>query len=432
MAVNYTKIEWVNRVIQKIHNYTETTNQDGSVTHTPAPGTIIQAGTPRSAENMAHMDQGIKDCADAINALEGTVNSHGQTLSNHDTRIGNSENAIAAIRLKNTEQDGSINSLSLGLQNLSLAEQQLEQQVTNHKNQKNNPHEVTASQVGLGNVPNVGTNDQTPTYTRAGTLANLTSGEKMSTAFGKIAKAVYDLIAHLANKNNPHEVTKNQVGLGNVPNVTTNNQAPTYTMAGTLADLASGETLSVAFGKIAKAVNTLISHLENKENPHEVDLFQAAEQVFENAWGQPDAVGTYIGNGSNAATLDVNGSSVRGQPILLGFAPAKVVIFILNEEITIGHDETAMLNNQAIDMIMGGKYRFAVFGPMLNYYHKACGSEYRTKAPQDVLSRNHGGAVVYQNSFIVQSYNNEDTETSSGCPKANIKGQSYRYMAWRQ
>ncbi len=39
--------------------------------------------------------------------------------------------------------------------------------------------------------------------------------------------------------------------------------APTYTIATTLADLVSGEDYKVAFGKIAKAVNILISHLND-------------------------------------------------------------------------------------------------------------------------------------------------------------------------
>ncbi len=144
----------------------------------------------------------------------------------------------------------------------------------NHTANKENPHAVTKSQVGLGNVPNVSTNNQTPTYTVASSLTALTSGEVLSTAFGKIAKAVSTLISHVANKENPHSVTKEQVGLGNVPNVTTNNQTPTYTAATTLATLASGETLNTAFGKIAKAVSELINHLKNTSNPHAVTKSQ--------------------------------------------------------------------------------------------------------------------------------------------------------------
>lgn len=55
-------------------------------------------------------------------------------------------------------------------------------------------------------------NEQTPNYAEATTLETLTSGEKISLAFGKIKKAITDLISHLANKSNPHEVTLDQVG----------------------------------------------------------------------------------------------------------------------------------------------------------------------------------------------------------------------------
>lgn len=81
-----------------------------------------------------------------------------------------------------------------------------------HTGDNNNPHKVTAAQVGLGNVPNVQTNDQTPTYTTPATTAALSSGEKLSTAMGKIARAVVTLISHLADRSNPHKVTAAQTG----------------------------------------------------------------------------------------------------------------------------------------------------------------------------------------------------------------------------
>ena len=87
-----------------------------------------------------------------------------------------------------------------------------------HTGNKSNPHSVTKSQVGLGSVPNVATNDQTPTYSDTTTLVTLSSGEKISIAFAKIKLAITTLINHLANKSNPHGVTKSQVGLGYVEN----------------------------------------------------------------------------------------------------------------------------------------------------------------------------------------------------------------------
>ena len=188
---------------------------------------------------------------------------------------------------------------------------------------------LSKSDVGLGNVPNVTTNDQTPTYTQSSSLINLVSGEKISISLGKVMKAIADLISHLANKSNPHgvtasqvglgnvdntsdmdkpvstaqalaiqqasqsgseiqqnlnthlanksnphDVTASQVGLGNVPNVATNDQTPTYTQATSLSTLTSGEKLSVSMGKIMKAITDLISHLANKSNPHDVTASQ--------------------------------------------------------------------------------------------------------------------------------------------------------------
>ena len=55
-------------------------------------------------------------------------------------------------------------------------------------------------------------NEQTPNYVEATTLESLSSGEKISLAFGKIKKAISELISHLGNKSNPHGVTAAQTG----------------------------------------------------------------------------------------------------------------------------------------------------------------------------------------------------------------------------
>lgn len=178
-----------------------------------------------------------------------------------------------------------------------------------HPANKSNPHSVTKSQIGLGNVPNVSTNDQTPTYTAATANADLSSGEKLSVAFGKISKAVSSLISHLANVSNPHVVTKAQVGLGSVPDVSTNDQTPTYTVASANTALTSGEKLSVAFGKIAKAINSLISHLGDT-----VGHITAAERTSWNSKANgththtksqiTDFPTSMAANGGNADTVD--------------------------------------------------------------------------------------------------------------------------------
>ena len=93
-----------------------------------------------------------------------------------------------------------------------------------HINNQSNPHDVTRAQVGLGNVenktgaeirgemtkaevvkalgytpsaltnvPDVETNDQTPTFTQATERENIASGEKLSTILGKIMRWFADL-----------------------------------------------------------------------------------------------------------------------------------------------------------------------------------------------------------------------------------------------
>ena len=57
---------------------------------------------------------------------------------------------------------------------------------------------------------------------------------------------------HPGSGTNPHGTTKSDVGLGNVPNVTTNEQTPTFTQSDVRENIASGETLTIIFGKLMK------------------------------------------------------------------------------------------------------------------------------------------------------------------------------------
>ena len=110
-----------------------------------------------------------------------------------------------------------------------------------------NPHGLAPADIGLGNVPNVSTNDQAPTYEVASENAELVSGETLSTAFGKLAKIVRSFISHIANVANPHEVTKAQVGLGDVTNVATT------------SSIASGDSRNITSGAVYTALSDLDS-----------------------------------------------------------------------------------------------------------------------------------------------------------------------------
>lgn len=55
------------------------------------------------------------------------------------------------------------------------------------------------------------------------------------------------------------DITKENIGLGNVLNVSTDNQTFTFTEAETDSELVSGEKANITFGKLAKIVKTVIS-----------------------------------------------------------------------------------------------------------------------------------------------------------------------------
>lgn len=107
-----------------------------------------------------------------------------------------------------------------------LTPQQI-QQLQAHLVNYDNPHQVTAAQVGLGNVGNY-----PPTYitdvqaVQAGGTPgqtyityNILSQALSSLPVDLTADQIQALLAHLVNYNNPHEVTAAQVGLGEVANL---------------------------------------------------------------------------------------------------------------------------------------------------------------------------------------------------------------------
>lgn len=81
--------------------------------------------------------------------------------------------------------------------------QELEDHVKNYEN----PHRVTADQIGLGKVENTTVADAAVKFTAAKEMVNIESGEKVATIFGKIYTALKALLAHLTDYKNPHRVT---------------------------------------------------------------------------------------------------------------------------------------------------------------------------------------------------------------------------------
>lgn len=92
-------------------------------------------------------------------------------------------------------------------------------------------------------------NEQTPNYAEAETLETLTSGEKISIAFGKIKKAIRDLISHIGNTSNPHKLTANSLlvkSIGVGTNIPENSDLDSYTTIGNYVCSLTATALSLS------------------------------------------------------------------------------------------------------------------------------------------------------------------------------------------
>ena len=164
------------------------------------------------------------------------------------------------------------------------------------------------------------------TFTEPNADQNLVSGESLSVSMGKISRGLRRFWDHLTSRNNPHNITKESLGLGNVENKTTDNLTVTFTDATEDQNLVSGERLSIAMGKISRAMKRFWAHLTVEGNPHGMSLWDFAETEFLNDMGRPAVVSSYIGSGSHTSRIMVNGVECYGQQINLGFTPSMVAI----------------------------------------------------------------------------------------------------------
>ena len=163
---------------------------------------------------------------------------------------------------------------------------------------------ITKANIGLNNVPNVATNDQTPTFSEAITRTNIVSGEKLSVILGKIKKWFSDLkaVAFSGSYNdlkdkpdipsvptslkNPNTLTFTGAVTGSydgsenktvaIPTGTNNLMA---TMPGTWLDATQGKILN---DKIASQNINFANKLNKKANLTGVNDFRDTQRVTKN------------------------------------------------------------------------------------------------------------------------------------------------------
>lgn len=140
--------------------------------------------------------------------------------------------------------------------------------LSTHINDRSNPHQVTKAQVGLGSVQNYGI------ATKAEAEAGVATNKYMTPirVAEAIAKQGGDLVTeHASRVDNPHAVTKTQVGLGSVANYAVATQAESE--SGT-SNAKYMTPLRVADAIKFQVGNSLATHIARTDNPHNVNKTQ--------------------------------------------------------------------------------------------------------------------------------------------------------------
>ena len=234
-----------------------------------------------NVENTADIDKPVSTATqklvdDTKKELDTKIDNHTSDFNNphqvtkEQVGLSNVDNTADINKPVSVAQQALVNSTKAELkQNIS----DIEKDVTNHVADKNNPHEVNKLQVGLGNVDNTSDINKPVSTAQQAALDKLKSD--LESIIGSTGT---DLSAHIKDFDNPHKVTKDQVGLGKVDN-TTDLEKP--------VSVAQQEAINTVQSNLDKTNTTLGNHIADKKNPHDVTK---------------DQVG--LGNVDNTADID--------------------------------------------------------------------------------------------------------------------------------
>lgn len=204
-----------------------------------------------------------------IAILTGDVASHEQIYDYIDRVKDLIYIDIDKINARVDQTNADVTKLRQDLQDLIDGDvANLKRDLSNHIADKNNPHGVTKTQVGLGNVQNY----SMATNANALDEANSTTYLSPSAMWYALKQKVLPVINnHIADKNNPHGVTKGQVGLGDVPNNPMATQQEAEAAATNDRFMSPVRVMQLIN---AKVMPTLNNHINNRNNPHGVTTGQ--------------------------------------------------------------------------------------------------------------------------------------------------------------
>lgn len=236
-----------------VHTYTQIRDGQGSLQSSKEYPVFNQdvINTINKKADKTYVDSEILNTTNTLNAAIEAETARATGAENAITITINDETARAVLaednlnkkieaettRATSAEQTLTTN-LNAEIERATNAEEQLNTTLTSHTNNKNNPHTVTKAQIGLGNCDNTSDLNKpisTATQSALDSLSTEISNEvtrakaieeelseditseslRATTAENKITS---NLTTHTTNTDNPHNVTKSQIGLSNVDN----------------------------------------------------------------------------------------------------------------------------------------------------------------------------------------------------------------------
>ena len=219
---------------------------------------------PNEAVNKQYVDLETQSTRDNLQAhIDNENNPHAVTKA--QVGLGDVENhpmdSYASQDSSNYITSGAV------YQAMGQAVAEADSHLSEHVNNTDNPHSVTKEQVGLNYVENYPMDnvpsENSPNYVTSGGV------------YTSIEAVESEINTHINDTDNPHSVTKEQVGLGNVENRTMD------------ADPVPNSTNYVSSGGVYTAINTvdgrITQHINDTDNPHSVTKEQVGLESVVNA-----------------------------------------------------------------------------------------------------------------------------------------------------
>ncbi|MED0777934.1 pyocin knob domain-containing protein [Bacillus siamensis] len=161
----------------------------------------------------------INNLKDQFFRTESHMSDHEKRLSDKVDEFMEKQNSEIKSHTQNTENPHKVTKEQVGLSNVLNEEQATKVAFDDHLNDKKNPHAVTKSQVGLSKVDNVQQATKVDFDAHDADLDRHITKDERTYWNSSDERSKSFLAEHTKDQSNPHKVTAEQVGLGNVDNV---------------------------------------------------------------------------------------------------------------------------------------------------------------------------------------------------------------------